>query len=260
MMQIDDPGSALAALNDSEDRSEFLPHKTLIATGLSAAFGAVAAATTGADAILCTTAADFHNCWKHHRFSRRTETARVRFISTRRIPSQKRYAGDAGGKAEIQGRGLPRVTRGSSGSSVGSEIAERVRRIAHLLTAFIFSPNSPQMEEARVMLEIAGNLFDMDSFVLGRMRDEMHADIKRRQGHPELNDIVAAWRKLRNAHSEFREGTINSSCARLQSHGLVMRVEPGTGQFDLQTYVCSITDFGIRFHQWWLKDLNWSLL
>jgi hypothetical protein len=45
-MQNDDPASALAALNDSEDRSEFLPHKTLIATGLSAAFGAVAAATT----------------------------------------------------------------------------------------------------------------------------------------------------------------------------------------------------------------------
>ncbi len=106
------------------------------------------------------------------------------------------------------------------------------------------------------MLEIAGNLFDMDAFVLGKMWDAQHADVERRQGHPELNDIVMSWRKLREAHSEFREGTINSSCARHKSHGLVMRVEPGTGQFDLQTYVCAITDFGIRFYLWCLKDLN----
>jgi len=257
MMQIDDPGSALAALNDSEDRSEFLPHKTLIATGLSAAFGAVAAATTGADAILCATAAGFFTIagnitasvgerrqrefvsYLHDEFLRRSVTPEM---LEEKLKSRDENFHELLAEA---------VVRASEAKS-----AERVCRIAHLLTAFIFSPNSPQVEEARVMLEIAGNLFDMDAFVLGRMRDEMHADIERRQGHPELNDIVAAWRKLREAHSEFREGTINSSCARLQSHGLVMRVEPGMGQFDLQTYVYAITEFGIRFYQWCLKDLN----
>jgi hypothetical protein len=133
---------------------------------------------------------------------------------------------------------------------------ERVRRIARLLTTIILSTESIQVEEARVMLEIAGSLFDMDAFVLGRMYAAQHKDVERRQGHPESNDVVASWRKLRDEHSEFREGTINSSCSRLQSHGLILRVEPGMGQVDLQTYVYAITEFGIRFCSWCLKDIN----
>ena len=39
---------------------------------------------------------------------------------------------------------------------------------------------------------------------------------------------------------------------------IVKAGDPATG-LATET-VCSITDFGIRFHQWWLKDLNWSLL
>ncbi len=256
-MPIDDPSSALAALNDAEERSQFLPQKVPITTALGAIFGVVAAATTGADAVACATAAGFLTVAANIVASV-GERRQREFVSCLHDEFRRRSVTPEMLEEKLKSRDedfhellAEAVVRASEAKS-----AERVRRIAHLLTTIIFSSDNLQVEEARVMLEIAGSLFDMDAFALGRMYDAQHGDIERRQGHPELNDITATWRKLREGHKEFREGPINSSCSRLQSHGLVMRVEPGTGQFDLQTYVYAITEFGIRFYKWCLKDLN----
>ncbi|HEX4066725.1 MAG TPA: hypothetical protein VHZ09_11940 [Acidobacteriaceae bacterium] len=256
-MAIDDPNAALAALNDSEKRSEFLPHKGFVATLLSASFGSVAAVGASAGALeatvaagVFTVAASLVNRAAEERVQQLIEDLReeLRNRSVSREMLEEQLTARDKGTQELVAEAVVRASEAKS--------RERVRRIAHLLTNILLSTEEVEVEDARVMLDIAGNLFDLDAFVLGKMYDAQHKEVERRQGHPELNEVMDSWRALRERHQQFREGTINSSGSRLQAHGLLLRVQPSTGQTDLQTYVFAITEFGIRFCRWCLKEIN----
>lgn len=256
-MPIDDPVSANKTLVDSEQSSQLVPHKEKAAFGLSAVFTVIAAASTGAEAIAAAAAASFFTVAGNIVVAagQRRQQELVSYIHeefhrsgvTKEQLEQILQSADE----KVQEMLAEAVVRASEAKST-----ERVRRIARLLVAIILSTEGLLVEEAREMLEIAGSLFDLDAFVLGRMYTAQHVVVEKRQGHPELNEITASWRTLREQHREFREGTVNSACSRLQAHGLVMKIEPGTGQFDLQTYTYAITEFGIRFCTWCLRDLN----
>jgi hypothetical protein len=255
-MAIDDSISAIKTLNDSEEPSQLVPYKEPAFVTLSAIFSCIAAASSGEGAIAAAIASGFL-------------AVAASIISSAAVRRVKEFVSDLYEEFPRRGVTAEQVEECFKASEKVEELLaeavlraseaksrERVRRIARLLTTIILSTEEIQIEEARVMLEIAGSLFDSDAFVLGRMYEQQSTVVKKRDGHPELNEITESWRKLRKDHAEFRSGPINSSCARLQAHGLIIRVEPGTGQFDLQTYMYAITDFGVRFCTWCVGEIN----
>jgi hypothetical protein len=136
--------------------------------------------------------------------------------------------------------------------------AEAVKRIAKLLTNVLVTKETIQTEEVRAMLATAGSLLDVDARTLGRMNEIQSSMLNARGGKIEFNEAVESWRKLRNSYPEvFDAPGINASGSRLQSHGLAMRVETtGSSSFGLETWVFSMTDFGVRFCRWCLVGIN----
>ena len=255
-MGIDDPVSAIIKSDNAEERSAMVPAKDRFLSVLGMFTSILAAASTGASAIeaaaasgILTVAGAFLQSAQQTRLKELTGYLYEEFqrlgATTESVNERLKAAEE---KVEVIAEAFARAAEAKS--------SERVKRIAYLLAKLLLSQEEIQIEEARVMLEIAGELFDLDAYVLGRLYAVQAISVEQRGGRPEKNDVTQSWRKLRDQYPKFKEGSTNSSCARLQAHGLVMSVEPGVGNFDLQTYVFVITDFGIRFCRWCIADLN----
>jgi hypothetical protein len=115
------------------------------------------------------------------------------------------------------------------------------------------------IEEVRAMLAVAGSLLDLDALTLGRMHESQSPAVLRRTGKIEINDVRESWQKLTETYpAMFNSPSINAAGSRLQAHGLAMRVDMASlaTTFGLDTWIFSITDFGIRFCNWCLSGIN----
>jgi hypothetical protein len=256
-MPIDDRFDAEVSSDDAEERSKLVPFKSETALSLAAAFSVIATASTGIEAVTLASAASFFAIASGivAACAERRQKELVRRLhsefQSRSVSKQQLEGKLNAANVATQELIAEAVVRASEAKS-----SERVKRIARLLVTIVLSDEQIAVEEARVMLEMAGELFDLDAFVLGRMAEVQGPGVVARKGHPELNDVRETWQRLRELHSAFREGSINPACARLQAYGLVMKIEPPTGAFDLQTYPYSITEFGVRFYNWCLQGIN----
>jgi len=257
MPKEDDPIEASIQLNEAERRSEIFPFKSETATVLAAFCAIAAAAFSGTEAIAASTVgavlATLQSIVGGVAIRRQEELIKQLHREFHEQGVTKDYLDRklVAAKSELQELAAEAVVRASEAKSDGA-----VRRIAKLLTKVLVTTEEIDIEEARAMLNIAGNLLDFDAVVLGRMYQEQSVAIEARHGNVDINDTRASWERLRNSSEAFRSPKVNAIGSRLQAHGLAMRVEVGPQAFGLDTYVFSITDFGIRFCRWCLSGQN----
>ena len=252
-MQIDDPIDAAKQQDETGRRSELIPFKEETGTALAALCSIAAAGSSGSLAVTLTVGAAVWGGLQSLAASvgmrRQQELIYALHREFHEQGTTKEYLEGRlkGAKTELQELVAESVVRASEAKS-----AEGVKRIAKLLTKILMTSEEVDIAEARAMLDIAGSLFDFDAFALGRMYQEQSPSVSGRSGNVDINDTRDSWSKLRDKNSEFRSSNINAAGSRLQGHGLAMRVEVGPQAFGLDTYVFSITDFGIRFCRWCL--------
>lgn len=247
-MQLDDPIDAAKQQDESEHRSELIPFKEETTTALVTLCAIAAAASSGPLAIASVVGGavlgGFQSLVASVALRRQQELIYALHHEFHEQGATKDYVEKklGGAKAELQELVAESVVRASEAKSV-----EGVKRIAKLLTKVLMTAEDVDIVEARAMLDIAGNLFDFDAFVLGRMYQQQSPAIQGRAGNVDVNDARDSWEKLRDSNPAFRSPNINAAGSRLQAYGVAMRVEVGPQAFGLDTYVFSITDFGIRF-------------
>jgi hypothetical protein len=258
MTPIDDPIAAKLSLDQSEKRSELIPFKKEVGIATTALLTVAAAASAGPDAFALKTAAVVVGSFQ----------ALAAILGTRR---QQEFVTDL--YDEFRSQGVTQEVleqRLSRAKAVVHELVaesivraaeaksrEAVRRIAKLLTKVLMTDEEVQIEEARAMLSIAASLLELDAVALGRMFEQQSPAVTMRKGAIDINDARESWTKLRDKWpSIFMSPTINAAGSRLQAYGLVMRVEVGPQAFGLDTYVFSITAFGIQFCRWCVLGIN----
>ena len=131
---------------------------------------------------------------------------------------------------------------------------ERVERIAHVLANTLRSGPKKSYETERELIDTAIQVSEPDAFVLGVMMRHQGATVKSAVGIADLNAVNDTWKRMMQENQEFKDPHIHVSCARLQAHGLIVRMERNTMAIDLATNPYSLTTFGVQFCEWCLQE------
>jgi hypothetical protein len=258
MTPIDDPIEAKRSIDQSQERAELFPYKKETGMATTALLTVAAAASTGTTAFALKTAAVVMGTFQSLAASLGTRRQQE-FITdlyeefrnqgvTKEILEQRLSRA----KEDVHELVAESIVRAAEAKS-----REAVRRIAKLLTKVLMTTEEIEIEETRAMLSIAASLLELDAVALGRMFEQQSPAVTGRKGAVEINDVRDSWTKLREKWpSIFMSPMINAAGSRLQAHGLVMRVEVGPQAFGLDTYVFSITAFGIQFCRWCVLGIN----
>jgi hypothetical protein len=131
---------------------------------------------------------------------------------------------------------------------------ERVRRIARVLANAFRSGPKQSYETERELIDVASQLADSDAAILGVMMKHQGLTVKSGPGVADVNLANETWKSMRLQNKEFTSPHIHVSCARLQAHGLIIRMDRNTSALDLATNAYSITTFGVQFCEWCLQE------
>ena len=132
---------------------------------------------------------------------------------------------------------------------------ERVRRIAKILANALRGGPKQTYEAERELIDAAAQIGESDAFILGTMMKHQGAMVKG-AGLADINGANDTWTKMMEEHKEFRDAHIHVSCARLQSQGLIIRMDRKTSALDLATNAYSLTTFGVQFCEWCLQEIS----
>jgi hypothetical protein len=129
---------------------------------------------------------------------------------------------------------------------------DRVKRIARILANAFRAGPKQNYEMERELIDAATQIADRDAFILGVMMRHQGKMVKG-AGLADVNVASDTWAEMRREHNEFRDHHIHVSCARLQSQGLIIRMDRKTTALDLATNAYSLTTFGVQFCEWCLQ-------
>jgi len=138
--------------------------------------------------------------------------------------------------------------------SAEAKSKQRVRRISRVL-ANAFRSGPKENYEKRELIDAATQIAESDAFILGVMMRHQGPTVKNGPGVADINLANETWKKMRELNEEFRSPHIHVSCARLQAHGLIIRMDRNTSALDLATIAYSMTTFGVQFCEWCLQEL-----
>jgi hypothetical protein len=132
---------------------------------------------------------------------------------------------------------------------------ERVRRIARVLANTLRGGPKQSYEAERELIDAAAQIGESDTFILGTMMKHQGTMVKS-SGLADINGASDTWKKMMEEHKEFTDAHIHVSCARLQSQGLIIRMDRKTSTLDLATNAYSLTTFGVQFCEWCLQEAS----
>jgi hypothetical protein len=75
-----------------------------------------------------------------------------------------------------------------------------------------------------------------------------------------MNVANETWQCMHKEDSRFRDSHIHVSCARLQSLGLIIRMDRRPSTLDLATNAYLITRFGVEFCEWCLSESDYKYI
>ncbi|HKI10897.1 MAG TPA: hypothetical protein VKA02_02200 [Candidatus Acidoferrum sp.] len=139
--------------------------------------------------------------------------------------------------------------------SAEAKSKQRVRRISRVLANAFRSGPKENYEKERELIDAATQIAESDAFILGVMMRHQGPTVKNGPGVADINLANETWKKMRELNEEFRSPHIHVSCARLQAHGLIIRMDRNTSALDLATIAYSMTTFGVQFCEWCLQEL-----
>ena len=131
---------------------------------------------------------------------------------------------------------------------------DRVRRVARILANAFRSGPKENYEIERELIDAAVQIAESDAAILGVIMKHQGAIVKGTQGIADINAVNETWKRMLEQNREFRDPHIHVSCARLQSQGLVVRMERISTTLNLATNPYSLTTFGVQFCEWCLQE------
>ena len=131
---------------------------------------------------------------------------------------------------------------------------DRVKRVARILANAFRSGPRQSYEIERELIDTAVQISEPDAFILGVMMQHQSAIVKSTAGIADINAVNETWKRMLEQNEEFKRPHIHVSCARLQAHGLVVRMERNSMSLDLATNPYSLTTFGVQFCEWCLQE------
>jgi hypothetical protein len=135
-----------------------------------------------------------------------------------------------------------------------SKNKDRVRRIARILANAFRSGPKQHYELERELIDTAIQISESDAHIVGVMLKHQGAAVKAGSGIADINVASDTWKQMQETNKEFRDPHIHVSCARLQSQGLIIRMDRKTSALDLATNAYSLTTFGVQFCEWCLQE------
>ncbi len=155
------------------------------------------------------------------------------------------------GKAESQA--LNELVSEAVARAAEAKSKDRVRRVARILANAFRSGPKQSYEQEREMIDTAVQVADPDASVLGVMMKYQGPVVKSR-GVADINETNETWRRMIESDKRFSGPRIHVSCARLQSQGLIIRMDRNPSGLDLATNAYSLTQFGVEFCEWCLVE------
>ena len=159
---------------------------------------------------------------------------------------------ESAGKAEQQA--LDELISEAVARAAEAKSRDRVRRIASILANAFRSGPKQSYETERELIDTAVQVSEPDAFILGVMMKHQGTIVKGTPGIADINAVNETWKRMMEQNKEFKDPHIHVSCARLQAHGLVVRMERNSMSLDLATNPYSLTTFGVQFCEWCLQE------
>jgi len=133
---------------------------------------------------------------------------------------------------------------------------DRVKRVARILANALRSGPKQSYELERELIDATIQIAESDASILGIMMKHQGPTVKSGSGIADINAANETWKKMVEEHKEFRDPHVHVSCARLQSQGLIIRMDRIPTSLDLATNAYSLTTFGVQFCEWCLQEVG----